>query len=80
MVLTIIGAMFTFGEAYTSVMSAVAVRISYGEYRDNDYDCSGDNERCAKVSTTVDGMVYYSLTSHSTQYRSFRRRDGSPEQ
>jgi len=51
MVLTIIGAMLT---SVVTVMSAVAVRISNGEHRDNDEHCSGDNEKCAKVSTTVE--------------------------
>ena len=49
MVLTIIGAMLAVLAAYVSVGSAV--------YQD-DYHCSGNNEKCEKVSTTVDGMVY----------------------
>ena len=31
--------------------------------------------RCPSCRSTNSGMVYYSLTSHSTQYKSFQRRE-----
>ena len=31
--------------------------------------------RCPSCRSTNSGMVYYSFTSHSTQYKSFQRRE-----